>query len=272
MNLGAIMKITILANDKALPNFNSEHGLSVFINHPTYKILFDAGYTNVYLKNAKKLGINLSDVNYIVLSHGHYDHTGGIRQYPTCNSVKKLIIHQDAYFPKYAKESYLRYNGVPFTKGSIPWLTKVSKEIVGYEEIAPSFHVLGDVVHKNKNTKYYLDGKLDDFHDEIILILEEEEEEDGLSLFMGCSHFNVINGIEAVKKKFPDKRIKNLVGGMHLSSASSEDLKEIADYFETCNLEKIIPLHCTGDTAINYFLDRFEKNCFSLKAGDILDI
>jgi|AntAceMinimDraft_18_1070375.scaffolds.fasta_scaffold13470_1 7,8-dihydropterin-6-yl-methyl-4-(beta-D-ribofuranosyl)aminobenzene 5'-phosphate synthase len=263
------MKITILANDRALPNFISEHGLSVHINHPLHKILFDTGYTDVYLKNAKKLGINLLDIDYIVLSHGHYDHTGGIRHYPTCNSVKKLIVHRDAYFPKFAKENYLRYNGVPFTKDSIPWVKKVSKEITGYEEIAPSFFVLGDIPHNNKNTKYYIKGELDDFHDEIILILEEENE---LSLFMGCSHFNVINGIKKVQEKFPKKRIKNLIAGMHLSSSSIEDIKEIADYIDNCNLDKIIPIHCTGDIAINYFKERFKEKCFALKAGDSLEI
>lgn len=265
------MKIAILANDKALPNFSSEHGLSVHINHPTNKILFDTGYTNVYLKNAKKLGINLSNIDYIVLSHGHYDHTGGIRQYPPCNTVKNIIVHRDAFFPKYAKESYLRYNGVPFIKGSITWLNNICKEIVEYEEIAPFFHVLGDIPHKNENEneKYYSNGKLDDFHDEIILVLEEEDE---LSLFMGCSHFNVINGIRKVKERFPDKKIKNLVAGMHLISASKERIKEIADYLESCNLEKIIPLHCTGEVAVNYFLERFENKCFALKAGDVLDI
>ncbi|MBI9008857.1 MAG: MBL fold metallo-hydrolase [Tenericutes bacterium] len=263
------MKISILANDKALPDFKSEHGLSVHINHPIYQILFDTGYTNVYLQNAKKLGINLSTINYIVLSHGHYDHTGGVRYYPAGNSVKQLIIHQDAYFPKYAKESYLRFNGVPFVKGSIPWINRVSKEIVGYERIAPSFSVLGDIVHKNTNTKFYLDGALDDFHDEIILILEEENE---LSLFMGCSHFNVMNGIKKVQEKFPEKRLKNLLAGMHLGSSSISDIEEIANYIEKCNFDKIIPLHCTGDKAIEYFKTRFKDKCFDLKAGDQLEI
>jgi 7,8-dihydropterin-6-yl-methyl-4-(beta-D-ribofuranosyl)aminobenzene 5'-phosphate synthase len=267
--LGVIMKISILANDKALPNFYSEHGLSILVNHSVYNILFDTGQTNLYLKNAKKLGINLSNIDYIVLSHGHYDHTGGIRQFPASNSVKEVIVHRDAYFPKYAKESYLRYNGVPFTKGSIPWLAKLSKEVIGYEEIAPFFYVLGDIPHKQVNTKFYLDGKFDDFHDEIILILEENNE---LSLFMGCSHFNVINGVKKVKEKFPNKRIKNLIAGMHLSSASIQDIIAIADYLDSCNIEKIIPLHCTGVGAIAYFKERFKDHCYPLIAGDILDI
>lgn len=263
------MNITILANDRALPNFLSEHGLSIHINHPIYTILFDTGYTDVYLNNAKKLGIKLANTKYMVLSHGHYDHTGGLRHYPSCNRLEKVIFHKDAFYPKYAKEQYLRFNGVPFKRESIPWLKSLCAEVVGYNEIAPSFYVLGNIPHENKNTKYYLNGKLDDFHDEIILILEEDKE---LSLFMGCSHFNVINGVKAVKKKFPNKRIKNLVAGMHLVSSTKEEVKEIADYLETIDFDKIIPVHCTGDAAIKYFKDRFKEKCFTLKAGDSLEI
>lgn len=263
------MIITILANDMAQPDFFAEHGLSIHINHPIYTILFDAGYSDVFSKNAKKLNINLRNVDYIVLSHGHYDHTGGMRFYPPHNMVKEVVYHEDAFFPKCAKADYLKYNGIPFRKGSISWLNSKKREVKGFDEIAPSFFVLSEIPHVNYSDKYYLAGKPDNFHDELILILEEDNE---LSLFMGCSHFNVVNGIKEVKKQFPDRKIKNLVAGMHLGSKSIEEITEIADYIETLSFDKIIPLHCTGKEAIKYFKDRFKENCFCLKAGSILDI
>ncbi len=263
------MKIQILANDKAKKGFLSEHGLAININHPLYKILFDSGNTDVYLDNAKRMNVNLNDINYIVLSHGHYDHTGGLQWFPHSNTVKQVIIHKDAFFPKYKKENYLKYNGMPYRKETYTWFNNTVNEVTGFNLIAPSFYVLGNIEHKSRNDKFYLAGSLDDFHDEIILILEEDNE---LSLFMGCSHYGVINGIEAVKKQLPNKRIKNVIAGMHLGEITIKEYSKIGDYLEKLNLDKLIPIHCTGDRAENYFKERFKETCYLLGAGDELDI
>ncbi len=263
------MKITLLANDKAEKNFNAEHGLSIYINHPIYKILFDTGHTTVYLENAKKLNVDLTKTEYIILSHGHYDHAGGLLHFPIKNKAQKIIIHQDAFHPKYAKDNYLRYNGIPYVKDDLLWAKELFNEVRGFSKIAPFFYVLGDIPHEENNPKYYVDDKIDDFHDEMILILEEENE---LSLFMGCSHFGVKNGIEAVKQQFPNKKIKNLIAGMHLGSKNILEIKDIADYLESLDLDKIIPIHCTGDLALSYFKERFKDKCFLLKAGNQLHI
>ncbi|XMB73149.1 MBL fold metallo-hydrolase [Mycoplasmatota bacterium WC30] len=263
------MKISLLANDKADLNFDAEHGLSIYINHPIYKILFDTGYTNVYLENAKKLNIDLTKTEYIILSHGHYDHTGGLLHFPIQNKIQGIVIHEDAFHPKYAKENYLRYNGIPYVKDDLSWATGLLKEVRGFLKIAPCFYVMGDIAHKQNNPKYLVEKEIDDFHDEIILVLEEENE---LSLFMGCSHFGVINGIESVKQQFPNKKIKNLIAGMHLKSKNILEIKEIADYLEKLCLDKVIPLHCTGDLASAYFKERFKEKCILLNAGNQLEI
>ena len=263
------MRITILANDKALPNFYSEHGLSIHINHPIYNILFDTGNQDIYLKNAEKIGVDLMDINYIIISHGHYDHAGGIRYFPANNNVKSLIIHKDAFFPKYAKDDFLRFNGIPFKKGSIAWINSLCAEVDDYLKIAPLFYILGDIPNNDLNSKFYLDGKLDDFHDELMLVLEEDEE---ISVFVGCSHFNIVNGLKKVIEVFPYKRIKNIIAGMHLITSSQEEIEAIGDYLEKLNFDNLIPIHCTGDNAIDYFKSRFRNRCLCLKAGDVYDI
>ncbi|MCK5732202.1 MAG: MBL fold metallo-hydrolase [Tenericutes bacterium] len=263
------MKISVLTNNESNPGFESEHGLSIYINHPIYNILFDVGYTNVYLKNSDKLGLNLNDIEYIVLSHGHYDHTGGLRFMNSQNCINKIYVHEDAFNKKYVVEGSVRYNGIPFKKEDLVELNDLFVETSGFKEVAPCFYLLSDILHKSNNNKYYVDGLLDDFHDETILILEDDE---CLSLFMGCSHFGVVNGVKAVKKRFPDKNIKNLLAGMHLGSKSIDELIKIGDELQTLDIETIFPLHCTGKLAIEYFKKRFKDSCVILKAGDQINI
>ncbi len=263
------MEITILANDEAKPGFLYEHGLSINIQHQNQNILFDTGYTDIYLKNARKLGIHFLDTDYIVLSHGHYDHTGGLRYFISLSNVKEIILHKDAFFPKYAKESLLRCNGIPFRQDDLTWARKLYKKIEGFYKVDESIYVLGNIQNENPKAKYLVNQEIDDFHDEIILILEEL---DGLSLFLGCSHFGIQNGIETVKEVLPKKHIKNIIAGMHMNASTEEEIQSVATYFKSLDFEKLIPLHCTGKNAMETFKELFQDRCYLLKAGDTLHI
>ncbi len=259
------MIISVLANDLAQPGYASEHGLSIHVSHPEHEILFDTGHTDVYLKNAQKMAIDLSMVHHLVLSHGHYDHMGGLRFFPKENHIKSVILHQDAFIPKYAHEETIRYNGAPFKKRDIKWARSLYKEIDNFEEIAPCFYVFGNIPNNRQSMIYFAANQHDDFHDELMLVLEEEG---GLTLLMGCAHFGVIEGLNLVKAFFPNKQIINLIAGMHLNKASMSEIEYVADALEASTLEKIIPLHCTGTQAMDYFKKRLKNRCHLLRAGD----
>jgi len=255
------MKLSLLANDKSKLGFDAEHGLSIYVEHPLYNILFDTGYTSIYLDNAKKLGINFEELNYIVLSHGHYDHTGGLLYYPPDKNLNSIIVHRDAFVPKYARNGLERYNGIPYSKNDLLWAIPLYYEVRNFSEIAPRFYVIGDITHDIDHNKFFVNDKLDDFHDELIMVLIESDE---LSIFMGCSHYG--------QEYFPNKRIKNLIAGMHLGSKSIIEIQEIANYIESIEIQRIIPLHCTGDVATQIFKDRFQEKCIIIKAGDQIEI
>ncbi len=263
------MELSILTNDEAKPGFFFEHGLSVYIQHQGKHILFDTGYTDVYLKNARKLGIDFITTDYIVLSHGHYDHTGGLRYFISNSDLKEIIIHKDAFNPKYAKENYLRFNGIPFNEKEILWANKLFHKVEDFYKIDDKMYVLGNIQNDRPNRKYYVNQEVDQFYDEIILILEEQDE---LTLFLGCSHFGVKNGIEKVKKLFPNKKIKTLLAGMHSNSWDDEQIEELSRYLETIHFDVLIPLHCTGQEAMLKFKEVFKEKCILLKAGDNLHI
>lgn len=263
------MEISILTNDEAKPGFLFEHGLSIKIKHQNANILFDTGFTDVYLNNARKLGIHFLDTDYIVLSHGHYDHTGGLRYFISISNVKKIIIHKDAFIPKYAKETFLRFNGMPFHQDDLSWAYKLFHKVEGLHKIEESIYVLGNIPNGSPSSKYFANQTIDDFHDEIILILEES---DGLSLFLGCSHFGISEGIEAVKEVFPDSKIKNVIAGMHMSSSTDAEIQEVTSYFRSLDFEKLIPLHCTGKKTMKALKELFKERCHLLKAGDTLQI
>ena len=200
------MRISILTNDEANKNFKSEHGLSIYIKHSKYNILFDLGYTNVFLTNANKLNLDLKQTEYIIISHGHYDHSGGLRYYQYNDNLKEIIIHKDAFNPKYKIiNKTIKYNGIPFKENELEWTIGKFKKVENAEKINSGFYVLGNISHNLINTQYFVENKIDDFHDEIILILDEG---DKLTLFMGCSHFGVFNGVKAVKNIFLTKQLK----------------------------------------------------------------
>ncbi len=263
------MKLSILANDKSKPGYLAEHGLSVYVNLPFAKILFDTGFTRVFLDNARKMGIDLNIIDYIVLSHGHYDHTGGLLYMPPVKNIDSIIVHKDALIPKYAMENPIRYNGIPFDFNEIGWIESKSIFVERLYEITSGVYVLGNIPHQNKQDKYYVDGKPDDFHDEMILIVESAK---GLNILMGCSHYGVIEGINAVRSHFPGKKILNVLAGMHLGSKEVSEIKVIADYLETLELERLIPLHCTGEAAMQFFKQKFKEKCLLLEAGDEIEL
>ncbi|MBN2876640.1 MAG: MBL fold metallo-hydrolase [Bacilli bacterium] len=264
------MRISILSNDRSRPGFFAEHGLSLYINHPLYNILFDTGQSSSYLQNAIRMGIEIRDTEFVVLSHGHYDHMGGLIHFPSVSQVKRIIFHKDAFLPKYAKEEKDRYNGVPYQLEQLPKTMNEQIQMVGgFSEIAPGFYVLGDILHEIKQTKYYVNSQLDDFHDEMILILEEDKH---LTLFMGCSHYGVIEGLQAVIQRFPNRKIRNIIAGMHLEHAEETEIRTIASFLSQLNLSYLIPIHCTGDKAQSILKEVFQEKCLLLKAGDQIHV
>ncbi|MDK2886922.1 MAG: 7,8-dihydropterin-6-yl-methyl-4-(beta-D-ribofuranosyl)aminobenzene 5-phosphate synthase [Thermosipho sp. (in: thermotogales)] len=242
------MEIKILCNDTAKEGFYYEHGLSILINK---NILFDTGQSDVFIKNGRLLNVDFSEIKEIYISHGHYDHIGGL-----INLVGKtdatVYVHNKALLPKFNGQKFV---GIPYEWDLIPFRIKYIYQDTDINNI----HVINSVpITKNVvNKKFNINGKQDLFEDEINLIIENV-------LFTGCAHRGIENILQHVLKNYT---IKAVIGGFHLNDASLKRIKNIIQLFKTHNLY-VFPLHCTGEKTTKIIKNELKEKCIILKAGD----
>ena len=258
------MKIVCLVENTSVNDeLQSEHGLSLYIETEKHKILFDMGQTDLFAENAKKLGVDLSEVDVAILSHGHYDHGGGLKKFLEIN--KRVPV----YISKYAFESY--YNGTEKYIGLDVSLCE-SKRIVYTDNVIEIAEGL-TLYHCNDRAKSYDLGSFglnkleenefvpDDFLHEQYLCIEENGKK---VLISGCSHKGILNIVEWFK---PDV----LIGGFHFSKLPLDETLEryakILDNYDTA----YYTCHCTGEAQYQ-FMKKWMSRLSYVSVGDIIGI
>lgn len=257
------MKVTALVeNTKNKEGLKAEHGLSLYIETEKYRILFDMGQTELFAKNAELLGIDLSTVDIAILSHGHYDHGGGLKRFLEINKKAPVYLSQYAFGEHFHGEmkyigldqSLKRQKRLFFTKDTY----EITKEIILYTAPIPKKYPLpsSDLMEK-KGDKF----EEDDFRHEQYLLIKEKKKQ---ILFSGCSH----NGILDIAEYFcPDY----LIGGFHFSKFPPDQMLE--EYCKHLNRYpiKYFTCHCTGVEQYHFMREKM-KNLFYLSGGDTLEI
>jgi 7,8-dihydropterin-6-yl-methyl-4-(beta-D-ribofuranosyl)aminobenzene 5'-phosphate synthase len=219
------MKITVLAENSVrktnTSNLKSENGLSLIIEFDERKILFDTGQSDLFIHNAEKMGIDLSQVDYLVISHGHFDHGDGLKQFLKINKKAKIFLHINAAHKFYTK----MFGFIPYYVGLdskiiaqrtriyfIEEDTQIDGKIIlleGFTEVFPQPEANKALSEKTKS-RFIADR----FNHELAMLLIENDE---IVLFSGCSHSRIINKIEEVKLFSRDMRIKATFGGFHIN-------------------------------------------------------
>ncbi len=260
------MKLTILTENMAGGKLRAEHGLSYYIDVNDFQFIFDTGHSNLFLQNAKKLGIDLiKSIDYIVLSHGHWDHGDGLRYIDN----KHLICHPGV-FQKRFREKDKSYIGLSLNKkeANEKFQLKMSSEphYVNQNIIFP-----GEIPRifdfEAKSTTFIDENGKEDYvvDDSGVVIIENNE----LIVITGCAHAGVCNTIEYAKKVTGITKIKAVMGGFHLKDTGKQTQQTI-QYLKTQQIKHIYPSHCTELPALALFYNEFHMK--QLKTGMILNV
>jgi len=264
------MDITVLVENSGLDGLGvkAEFGLSLLIERNDYTVLLDTGQTDQFAKNADALGKDLQKVDALVISHGHFDHGGGLEAFLKRNSHAKVYIKHEAFRPAFGTvapglPAFLHRTGVVTRDiGLNPELQhKYAERIEWVEndvELIKGVNILTEIPEKHpkpNGNKFLLtrqNGSYvpDDFCHELVLSISENNRR---VLFSGCAHNGILNMIDTVKNYDSDTELVSVVGGFHLNLPRSEKMSAPAEEIQTLarELDSIVtgPIytgHCTG--------------------------
>lgn len=272
---------TICENRTPRSGLLGEHGLSMLLEAGGKKILFDTGAGATLACNAARLGLDLTGLDAVVLSHGHYDHTGGLKWVLGIQVPASLAVygHPDIFGEKHAS----RKNGPPEYIG-IPWKREDAEALgarfcLGREpaDLGGGIRSTGEIPRSPRAAKeespflvregggFAEDRLLDDQ----ALVVESSA---GLIVLLGCAHAGLIETLEHVLSLTGESRIYALLGGTHLSSVPEERLDEIAAALRRFAPEIIAPCHCSGIRATAALHRAFGKKCLPHQVGSIFEL
>lgn len=248
---------TLVENTSISKDFSNEHGLSLYIETKYHKILFDVGASELFLENAKKMDVNIADVDFLVISHGHYDHGGGLKTFLHENNTADVFLHRQAFERHYALRQNDKLEAIGLDED-----LKQNRQIVLVADrflISEGIQLFSNIVQKeprptaNRGLFTEQNGQMvdDTFAHEQNLIVDE----DGKTLLVtGCAHNGIVNILEhfhALRGRMPDY----VIGGFHLSgrSGAKEDIATIdrIGKYLIATKAKYYTGHCTGVESFN---------------------
>jgi 7,8-dihydropterin-6-yl-methyl-4-(beta-D-ribofuranosyl)aminobenzene 5'-phosphate synthase len=248
------MKLTVLTENCASGKFLAEHGLSYFIEHEDKKVLFDTGHTDVFLKNAERLQIDIQkETDTVVLSHGHWDHGNGLQYL----SDKILITHPNSFIKRFRKEEK---NNIGLALNKEELKAKFRLEITSKPfQISENIIFLGEIPRNNnfeaKTTSFTDEHDSPDFipDDSALAIIQEKQ----LHIITGCSHSGICNIVDYAQNITGIDTIKTVIGGFHLKHDNEQTQKTI-QFLKSKQIENIYPSHCTQLEALIAFSRNFK--------------
>lgn len=249
-----MLTISVLTDNTTGGQFLAEHGLSYLVEIDNEKILFDTGHSDVFLKNAQRLKIDIeNEVKTVVLSHGHWDHGNGLKYL----SNKTLITHPASFSKRYRKIDHTTV-GMDLTKNDIEKLFTL-KESKDPLQLTENLFFLGEIPRNNdfesQTTSFeFADGSDDFIPDDSALAAIVNNE---LIVITGCSHSGICNICEHAKKVTGVNKIKAVIGGFHLKKQNKQSLKTV-EYFKKNKVAKLLPSHCTALPALALFHSTFK--------------
>jgi 7,8-dihydropterin-6-yl-methyl-4-(beta-D-ribofuranosyl)aminobenzene 5'-phosphate synthase len=265
--------VTLVDNVVYKQNLKAEHGLSFLVKTATTQLLFDTGQTDLFMHNANVLGEDLQQVAHVVVSHGHYDHTGGLFAFLKMNTHATLWMHPLAVENKQSTATgEARAIGIPFGLDEFSHRIKLVDKAV---EIEPNVWLLPQIAlrttYETANPKLLVQqhGQLipDPFNDELVMYLRHPE---GLVLVSGCAHRGIVNTLLAVSAHANCNHFKLVTGGTHLNGAPSHRLEATAEALTNMAIDSFMPNHCTGIAAYSYLAAKLPFHTAYSQTGSVV--
>ena len=272
----------LLENETVDRKMKAKHGLSILVETNGKTILFDTGPDNTYLKNSEKMGIQLSSIDSIVISHGHVDHLGGLKYFPKHIDLEKVVMTETA-FDKYWIKIGPFYKNIGVDKTKYENVNEkifyISRNYKLYENV---YILMCKNIKKCEQGTIMSDNlfegnlkKPDNFSHELVMVVEEEG---NLYVFTGCSHSGILNIITLVEENFTEP-IKAVIGGFHLIglpylntlNASQDKIEELAEILLSKKVETYYSCHCTGPKAFKIMHPIMKNRLNSIKTGSKLE-
>jgi len=261
------------------PYLLAEHGLALYIEYEGKKFLFDTGSGETLLLNASNLGIDLTSLDGVIISHGHKEHTGGLSSLLAFN-IKKLYAHPNIFEEKFSRDSKDLIRNV-----SAP-VSHLLIEKSGVElcfntkpvEIAPGMILSGEIPLDEESEEFIPPGafynwtpsgfKQEMILDEQALLIKTDK---GWVIVCGCCHRGILATIKKAQQITASEKFYMLIGGFHLSDADHEFLQKfshlLSQYFSV-----VVPMHCSSKKGFLTIYKIYGKQCISLFIGDTIEV
>jgi 7,8-dihydropterin-6-yl-methyl-4-(beta-D-ribofuranosyl)aminobenzene 5'-phosphate synthase len=263
--------VTLIENLTYQPGLFAEHGLSLYIETDNKKILFDTGQSGLFLQNAQKLGINIENIDTLVLSHGHNDHTGGLYPFLEKNSKAKVYAKKDIFTPKY--HGHNRFIGTKQNKKLLKDRLVYMDTITNIDEnifIMPIINIYNptDTHFREFNKKIGNEFITDKFDDELFIVIKQNE---FINIITACSHRGITNICTTATEYFK-LNVGLILGGFHIKKFTTEEYVQITHYFRLIQPESIGVCHCTGVEKYGDLLSNCNSKVFYNFTGNIVFI
>ncbi|NLB87873.1 MAG: MBL fold metallo-hydrolase [Syntrophomonadaceae bacterium] len=268
------VKITFLVeNTVPTPGWQGEYGFSALVTVDNKSFLFDTGSIDALFANATTAGLNWSDIDGIIISHGHFDHTGGIIRALELTENKKVYAHSNIFADRYVD---MGGNYKPI--GSVASQKEIEANggklifIDNFTEISPNIYLTGFIPRVNdfenaggnfkvKDGDKYIDDMIED---DMSLVIDHP---DGLIVISGCAHAGIINTLDHIRKHMGNKKILAFLGGTHLISADENRINQTINALEKLDIGQLVLAHCTGFYAAAKLYNKFSDKVIKGETG-----